>query len=389
MTADCPVCGKYSAEPFEERSRTPVLLNRTYGSRTEALAASFGELSFRCCQQCGFVWNASFNESLITYDGEYENDQTYSPSFRDHVRQMAERVVAIVPANEPIDLLEIGAGQGNFMRSVAEVAGMRLRSACGFDPAWRGGDGTGPNGVRMYAGLFGPDASPHLPNRPNVVVSRHTIEHVPRPRDFLDQIANGLGPGAPVHFCIETPCVQWIFDNGAVHDFFFEHCSLFTAGSLRNCLALSQFATNSVRKVFSDQYLWAEGIWPARATPPPLSCTFPNISDWKNTRARSISYWESWLNEHAVNGPVFVWGAGAKGVTFALLFDSAAERIAALVDINPHKQGRFVPLSGHAIVAPQELRGGNISIVVMNPNYLEEIRGECERLGVRAEIATL
>jgi hypothetical protein len=388
VNIDCPVCGKRSTEAFEERARTPVLLNHTYESPDAARAARCGQLSMRCCNRCGFVWNASFDDALITYDGEYENDQTFSDSFRDHVRDMAERVIALVPSHEPIDLLEIGAGQGKFIGTVAELAGPRLRSAHGFDPAWRGAEGAGPNGARMFANLFGADTSRLLTQRPNIVVSRHTIEHVAQPRDFLARIASGLGPGAPVHFGFETPCVQWIVDNGAFQDFFFEHCSLFTADSLRACLLTSQFGASSILHVFGGQYLWAEGLWPS--TPAPAtSSAVPGVSGWRQLRAQWTSRWTNWLDEHGARGPVYVWGAGAKGVTFTLLLDPEAKRFAGLIDVNPRKQGRFVPLSGHAILAPLALSGRKVSIVVMNPNYLEEIGRECERLGVQAELAVL
>ena len=43
--------------------------------------------------------------------------------------------------------------------------------------------------------------------------------------------------------------------------------------------------------------------------------------------------------------------------------------------MNPKKQGKFVAGTGHAIVPPGELRTRGIrGILVMNPNYLDEIK---------------
>jgi hypothetical protein len=70
---------------------------------------------------------------------------------------------------------------------------------------------------------------------------------------------------------------------------------------------------------------------------------------------------------------VALWGAGAKGVTLANLLDPARERIACVVDLNPSKQGCFVPGTGHPIVGPQKLPDyGVSSAILMNPNYRSE-----------------
>jgi len=86
---------------------------------------------------------------------------------------------------------------------------------------------------------------------------------------------------------------------------------------------------------------------------------------------------------------VAVWGMATKGIVYSLLLDPDCTLIDAAVDINVNKQGCFVPLSGRAIDAPDALarlaNGARTAIVVMNPNYVEEIRGTCASLGVHAD----
>ena len=59
----------------------------------------------------------------------------------------------------------------------------------------------------------------------------------------------------------------------------------------------------------------------------------------------------------------------------------------AAVDINPHKQGYFMPGTGHEVLAPETLveRGIDV-VVVMNPIYVEEIRSQLAGLGLNPEI---
>ena len=108
----------------------------------------------------------------IVYDGDYENDQAHSPAFRTHMSEMAGRALAMLPATERVNVVEVGAGQGIFLKGLTDKAGARLGSATGFDPAWRGAPGGGPLPVRLYADLFDAGTAKRLSVRPNLLVSR-------------------------------------------------------------------------------------------------------------------------------------------------------------------------------------------------------------------------
>ena len=81
-----------------------------------------------------------------------------------------------------------------------------------------------------------------------------------------------------------------------------------------------------------------------------------------------------------------IWGAGSKGVS---LVNSVADQgaIAALVDLNPLKHGRFVPGTGHRVIAPEGLRSIRPEVViVLNPQYRDEIAAQLHGLGIQAEM---
>ena len=56
-------------------------------------------------------------------------------------------------------------------------------------------------------------------------------------------------------------------------------------------------------------------------------------------------HWRRIVADAAARGPVYLWGAGSKGVTFSLLIDPDGDALAGAVDINPVKQGCFLPLT--------------------------------------------
>ena len=388
MQTHCPVCGSAEKRLIEERHGTPIFLNRLEITREKALAAPLGDLVIFACDACGFVWNQAFDAARIVYDTDYENDQTHSSAFNMHLTAMADRVMAALPKGAPIDLLEIGCGQGVFIQALAKRAGARLRSAVGFDPAFRNLDLLKDTRIKVFGQYFDAGGLKCMDRPPNLVITRHTIEHVGDPVEFLRTIHKILsGVTAPVF--VETPDVDWILRRGEIQDLFYEHCSLFTAASLMTALQRAGFGRVNVDHVFEGQYLWAEadmgGAVDARAGTrgePPASANFAD------ERQRFVATWKHRIRE--ARGAVAVWGAGAKGVTFCFLVDPDGSAIDAVVDINPSKQQRFVPATGHSVVGPGELQDRGVNtVIVMNPNYRDEIAGMLAEMKLKAEILVL
>jgi C-methyltransferase C-terminal domain len=100
------------------------------------------------------------------------------------------------------------------------------------------------------------------------------------------------------------------------------------------------------------------------------------VKDFAEVECRRLSNWAAEVRRLTARGPVALWGAGAKGVTFANLVDPECRHLACVVDVNPRKQGKFLPGTGHPIVPPERLlHEGVQSVLVLNPNYFDEIVG--------------
>jgi SAM-dependent methyltransferase len=384
--APCPVCASSRTFALAEASDVPILMNRLYATAAAARAAQSGPLRLTRCADCGFTWNRDFRPELIVYDEDYENDQTCSGVFQAHVERLANDVI---DAAAPLRYLEIGCGQGSFIGLVAGRAGSRLASAEGFDPAWRGAEGEGPFGARIHKSYFVRASLQALAHEPNVIVSRHTIEHVPDPIAFLSAIRDSLGPEADAAIFVETPCIDWILRHDAMQDFFYEHCSLFTARALALALARCGFYAPVVAHVFGGQYLWARAG--ARSGAPSLPTPEPlHIGLAAERRDPFVARWRLCAAQAASRGRCAIWGAGAKGVTFALMLDAGVQPFDHVVDINPAKQGLHLAGSGLAVLSPeQSVARGVASYFVMNPNYRDEIAALLAALGSNAELIVL
>ncbi len=371
MAGACAICGSDRIEPLIARRGTPVFQNAVYADAAAARAVPRGDLDFRRCRACGFVWNAAFSSDRLAYSPAYENRQSLSPAFDAHLKRRAAAARALIDGRPGAAIVDVGCGQGDFLHYLARAAPAgAAASLFGFDPAWRGEDGQGPAGGRVYRRLF--DETEALDGAPaDLIVSRHVIEHLPDPMAFLATLRRCSGP--ETRLAIETPDIDWIRRTGAFHDFFYEHCSLFSLPALDQALTRSGFVATRLERVFDGQYLWAE------ARPVEAQAEAP--------AAAYQARWEAVIARAAAAGPLVVWGAGAKGATFVQMFDPDASRIAAVVDLNPAKQGQHLGGGGHRVVSPEAAGAiGPATVLVMNPAYEGEIGDYMRANGWRAEI---
>lgn len=376
MKAACPLCGSSDLFVFVERRDVPVHQNVPHATQQEAVAAPRGDLRIACCRRCSFATNTAFDPAVIEYGAGYENDQTHSELFDAHVDALVERLVAL--GARDCEVIEIGCGQGAFLTRLCERGGNR---GVGFDPAYVGPESAAR--TRFVRSHFGPDAGANA----DLAICRHVIEHVPRPLELLRAVSLGLEHSPHARVAFETPDLLWILENVVTQDFFYEHCSYFTAATLTQAFALAGFKATGISHLFGGQYLWLEATrspesW-AHDGPAAVEATLRACMTYRAKEAERIDRLSQRLHELRKQGPVGVWGAGAKGVTFLNLLDPMGDRIDCVVDINPKKQGKYVPGTGHRIVAPEvAVRRGVRNVVVVNPNYLNEVRSQVLQAGL-------
>lgn len=390
VAASCPVCGAIDLQAVVCRPQVPVHQNRVFETQAQARGATRGDLDMQVCSSCGFVFNRCFDAARLGYEQDYDNTQSHSAVFDAYLDQRVEEMVQRDGVRNA-QVVEVGCGKGHFLRKLVAYPGAGNRGL-GFDPSHRGALSE-LDGRLRFAHRFYDAQCARIPA--DVVVCRHVIEHVADPLALLRAVRGALRERPQARVFFETPCVSWILRHQVVWDFFYEHCSLFSAASLRRAFACTGFEVLQVRHVFGGQYLWLE----ARPATMPGPDGDGDMADRaagelvdlaQSYRVGELSLLRQWaqaLDRWRAEGPVALWGAGAKGVTFAHLLDPQQQRIDCVVDINPAKQGGHVAGSGHAIVPPSELpRRGVAHVVLMNPNYRQEVRATLDRLGSTARL---
>lgn len=384
----CPSCGHGALLPFHETDNVPAHSCLLMPGRAEAIAYPRGAIRLAFCPRCGMITNVCFDARLHEYSPRYEETQHFSARFRQFARSLAGRLVGDYDLRDK-DILEIGCGKGQFLATLCEMGENR---GIGIDPAAAAErvDTDASSRVRFIRDLYSPKYS-HL--SADLICCRHTLEHIQPVRDFVRTIRQSIDGRPETLVFFEVPDVTRVLRERAFWDIYYEHCSYFSLGSLVGLFRGCRFEVLEARRDFDDQYVWIMAR-PCRQEPLPcpdaasdLEQLRRDVHQFKDGCPAQIQQWRQRIQTLAADGrrPV-AWGGGSKCVSFLTTLD-IGDAIEYVVDINPYKQGEYLPGTGQKVVAPEFLKQYRPeAVVVMNPIYRGEIRRCLETLGIEAEL---
>lgn len=325
----------------------PVFQNRMFRSAEAAQSCARGDVVLVQDPRTGLVFNGAFRPELMQYDADYQNEQAVSSVFRTHL----DEITGIVERHfRGRSLIEAGCGKAYFLEHLQELGYV----ITGIDPAYEG------DNPKVVKARFSREAG----LRADGLILRHVLEHIQQPADFLAELREANGGGT---IFIEVPCLDWICAHRAWFDIFYEHVNYFRLDDFRRLFGRVLEAGH----VFGGQYLYVVADLaslrdPAQERGVPFA--FP--ADFTASIGR-------FADRIRARGAAVVWGGASKGVIFSLFMQRAGARIDRVVDINPAKQGHFLPATGLRVSSPEEMlaqTAADTDVYVMNGNYLAEIR---------------
>jgi len=388
MTIDYPCgnCQSRGMAVFYEVEDIPVHSNLLLTSQAEALAQPLGQMQLGFCSTCGFISNLRFDATWLEYTSSYEDSQGFSPRFQTFIEQLADRLIARYELRQK-DILEIGCGKGDFITLLCERGSNR---GIGIDPSYdpaRIASGKCST-VRFIKDYFS-GAYAHLPA--DFICCRHTLEHLPYTASFVRMLRDAIGDRTDLVVFFEVPDTERILQECAFWDIYHEHCSYFSPTSLIYLFESCGFDVLDFNKDFDNQYLLIE-VKPAVSTPStpprsePVDLLSQAIASFQTRYQDYLWRWQQKLRQLRSDAKrTVLWGAGSKAVAYLTTLH-LGDAIADIVDINPYKQGMYLPGTGHRIVAPAMLRDNPPDVViVMNPIYRDEIGHTLSEMGLQAE----
>ena len=382
----CPSCKTAGMSAFYTTKSVPINSCLMFSTQQEAVNFPRGDVILGFCKNCGFISNMAFNPSKIDYATLAPEEQGFSATFNKYAQQLANHLIDTYDLHDK-HVSEIGCGRGDFLALLCELGD---NYGVGIDPSTVSGGVQSKAIDRMMfiKDYFSERYAEHLGD---FVCCRHTLEHISPTAEFINSIRKSIGnKNTPVFF--EVPDISRILQEVAFWDIYFEHCSYFNLRSLAQLFRFCNFEVTKLEKVYFEQYLLIE----AKPVNQQSQKTFEGEESIDQTAKmvklfsegyeQKLKYWKNELNQIKTEKKrAIVWGSGSKCVAFMTTLEIQDE-IQYIVDINPHRHGKFIPGVGKQIVSPEFLKDYNPqTIIVMNPIYCNEIRKMVETMGISAE----
>lgn len=338
--AACPACSYQVAVPFYDGGDQPLATLGWPASAAGARAMKRLRLDFVRCVDCGHVFNAAFDYTNVPYSEKPNlmfNRATNWSRFLGEVRQ---KILSHIPLHPTV--IEIGHGDGSFLTALAD---QRPRGRyVGFDPH---GAAAGSDSLEFRAELF--DASRHLAElKPDLVISRHVLEHLTNPLGFLQRLAFGataVGIRPLAYF--EVPCIDQALLAGRTGDFYYEHSSQFTSQSFTRMLERTASEVVEIGHGYGGEVVFSFARLGTRVE----ALKIANFSHQFgiNAEAAKSRISAQLAALHDEGKKVAIWGGTGKSAAFMCRHDVDSVRFPVVVDSDLEKVGTFVPGTGQEI----------------------------------------
>jgi hypothetical protein len=272
-----------------------------------------------------------------------------------------DEILARVPATPVV--VGGGHGDGHVLEALAEARpGGRY---IGFDPHGRT-ESRHPalelRGTPFVAGRDVPDL------RPDLIVSRHVLEHLMNPLGFVQAVsfAAACATIQPALY-LEVPCIDRALETGRTFDFYYEHNSHFTTASLMRMLSRCGVVEQRIGHGYHREVVYAfvrVGRGRAQVEHAQVARRF------RGEALAASAVIRRQLDALAASGrSVAIWGGTGKAAAFIAQAGADAGRFPIVVDSDADKVGTFVPGTGQPIRSRDWLSTHPVDVVVIPSHW--------------------
>jgi C-methyltransferase C-terminal domain/Methyltransferase domain len=378
--ATCPACGHHVAVTFF-RGEQPLATIAWPASAEAARSMPMLPLDFVRCVDCGHVFNRAFDYAAVPYTDKPNLMFNKGALWSGFLKHMQTLLLSRLP-ERPV-VVEIGHGDGGFIAALA--AARPAGRYYGFDP---NGAAIGDGAVELRAELFEPGR--HLAElRPDLIVSRHVMEHLANPLGFLQSLCFAVAhTRADCLLYLEVPCIDRVIETGRTVDLYYEHNSQFTTQSFSRMLMRCAAVVQTIGHGYDGEVIYGLARMSAFSDQIRISDEATRYETGTQLADRVIR--GQLMALHASGRRIAIWGGTGKSAAFMNRYGLDAERFPIVVDSDPAKIGTFVPGTGQEIRSRDLLEEHPADVVIVPPQWrAADIVVEMVRNGIAAEAVVI
>jgi SAM-dependent methyltransferase len=386
----CPICGTNNLHTFLELKGMPAQDGVVYATAEAAKDAPTGDISLGFCRDCCYIGNMAFDADKVGFS-EYRYSQHHSPKYQKHVDYVIAKLIDKRGIRKKT-VVDVGCGDGYFLRKICAAGDNR---GTGIDPSaiinveQDIGDGRLTMIRDYYSGKY-------AHHRGDLVSCRHVIDELSSPRDILQTLSGSLADDATSIIYLEIPNAIRTLEQKLVWNIGYAKRSWFTAASIKALFGLCGLSVLEIEELFDGEYLGVTGKRSvdtdnrAHQAVEMVGPLVAMLGDLERHFKSEVARWTARVAQlRERREKTAIWGAGMRGINFLSRFGNEAV-FQKVVDINPERQGVYLPCSASYVESPDVLKAFSPDrIVLSNPNYKEEIRHQLADMGINCELESL
>jgi SAM-dependent methyltransferase len=382
--AVCRFCAAPLQAVFADLGMSPLANSFVSPDRVDAMEP-FYPLRALVCGNCFLVQLEQFETPQQIFS-DYAYFSSYSKSWLEHSRRYAEQMVERLGLDQRSKVIELASNDGYLLQYFRE----RGISVLGVEPAANVAAVAEEKGIETVVEFFGEKLGRSLAaeSSADLLLGNNVLAHVPDLNDFVAGMKALLKPEGVI--TMEFPHLMRLIEENQWDTIYHEHFSYFSF------LTVSAVFEAHGLRLFDVQELPTHGgslrVFGAHAEDPgkPESEAARELRE--RERAAGYERLETYLGygarveqdkrqilrfliELKEQGTSIVgYGAPAKGNTLLNYCGVRRDFIDYTCDLNPHKQGHFLPGSHIPIRSPEQIREDRPGVVLILPwNLKDEI----------------
>jgi len=383
----CRFCRTEMEDVIVDLGASPLANSYLTPEKKQALEPFF-PLTVYFCRACGLVQLLEFAapEDIFT---QYDYYSSFSETWLRHARAYAEEMVAEFGLGPASRIVEIASNDG-YLLQYFQALGL---SVLGVEPAVNIARAARDKGIPTENVFFGRRTAQNLVERgfaADLAIGNNVLAHVPDINDFVAGCALLLKPGGLMTF--EFPHLLNLVRETQFDTIYHEHFSYLSLSVVRKIFQAHDLMVFDVRELPTHGGSLRVFACPEKAGRPVQPRVAGLIEREKAAGLDDFSGYagfapavyeikaallEFLLRARREGRRVMGYGAAAKGNTLLNYAGVKPDLLPLVADLNPAKQGKFLPGSRIPVKSPAELMAARPDYVLILPwNIREEVMAQ-------------
>ncbi|HEV7641648.1 MAG TPA: class I SAM-dependent methyltransferase [Gaiellaceae bacterium] len=376
----CRLCNEPLVHVVADLGMTPISNDYVPADRLDSMEPYYPLCAY-VCEHCLLVQVGEFAPREEIFADDYAYFSSYSTSWVEHARRYVD---AVAERFAPSEVVEIASNDGYLLQWFVE----RGVPVLGVDPTAGTAAAAEERGVPTVVEFFGRELATRLAasHAPDLMIGNNVLAHVPDLNDFVGGFRRLLAPHGVVTF--EFPHLVSLIEEGQFDTIYHEHFSYFSLLSASSVLAAHGLVVFDVeelpthggslrvyaRHVENDALPIGERVREllARERADGYDTLGPYLRFADRVRADKRRLLEFFVAAKEEGKTIAAYGAPAKGNTLLNYCAIGTDFIDFTVDLNPAKQGRFLPGTHIPIDAPERLAAERPDLIFLLPWNLRD-----------------